>query len=874
MLKAYLKERLVEIQRHHAQGATGEQVIAALTDLTDEVIERIYRDGLQTVPPQERWKFDDGLAIAALGGYGRGERSPYSDIDIMFLHRPSLRGEIQKMAGTLLQNLWDVGFQVGHSARTVDDCVAIGKADLTVRTALMEARFLTGGRALFDQFRSRYQRKVASNRPGLFIKAKIRSRDAECEQYGTTIHLLEPHIKKSRGGLRDLHLLRWAAQARYGTSSLEQLKEHGVLSKQDFRALSEAQDFLWRIRNEMHFFSGRCQDTLTFEEQVRLAASWGYRDNPHLLGVEQFMQRYYDQTTAIAEITGRYLDGMTSRTVWRRLRDRWSHRKIGRYFVLSGQELSILSEFRSEVLSRGDRVLTLFRLAQENDARLSAETQRQLTDMMGQWDPNHFSNSEAYAVFLSILSANAKISETLRGLHRFRILEQILPAFRRVRGLMQFNLYHKYTVDEHCLRAVEEAEKLLVQEGGPARAFRETRSREVLFLGLLLHDLGKGLGGDHSQIGASLALETGQRLGFDSATTEQLVFLVGQHLIMTHVAFRRDLADDNVLLQFAKSVGTPETLRMLYILTMADVTAVGPGTLNAWKKDLLTELFTKTREILTGETTLVAEEEKIKQIRQTLHSRLRIHYDSEWLDNQLAAMTPRYLIATPPERIALDLERIHELQPKTVAVYAEDDPERNLTDYSVYTFDDITPGIFYKITSVLAAKGLQILGATITTWSNNVVVDRFQVQDPDFSGPSGPDRLRDLRNAITVVLLGEKEPEHPAEIVTRIRSYSQAFPKIAPVQIAVDSSTSDKYTIIEVFAPDRTGLLSVIAQSLFALGLSIQTAKVATHLDQIVDVFHVVDRTGQKIADPDRIRHLKETLSQGIEQFLETARVQ
>jgi [protein-PII] uridylyltransferase len=874
MLKDYLKERLVEIQRHHAQGATGEQVIAALTDLTDEVIERIYRDVLQGVPPKERWKFDDGLAIAALGGYGRGERSPYSDIDIMFLHRPTLRGEIQKMAGILLQNMWDVGFQVGHSARTVNDCVAIGKADLTVRTALMEARFLTGSRALFDQFRSRYQRKVVHNRPALFIKAKIRSREEECEQYGTTIHLLEPHIKKSRGGLRDLHLLRWAAQARYGTSSLEQLKEHGVLSKQDYRALSEAQEFLWRIRNELHFFSGRCQDTLTFEEQVRLAAGWGYHDNPHLLGVEQFMQRYYDQTTAIAETTGRYLDGMTSKSVWSLFLNRWSHRKIGRYFALSGQEISILSEFRTEVLSHGHRVLTLFRLAQENNARLSPETERQLTDMMGQWDPNHFSNPESYAVFLSMLSAGAKISETLRGLHRFRILEQILPAFRRVRGLMQFNLYHKYTVDEHCLRAVEEAEKLLEREGGSAHVFRENRSREILFLGLLLHDLGKGLGGDHSQIGASLALETGQRLGFDSAETEKLVFLVGQHLIMTHVAFRRDLADDNVLLQFAKTVGTPETLGMLYVLTMADVTAVGPGTLNAWKKDLLTELFTKTREILTGETTLVAEEEKIKQIRQTLHSRLRSLYESGWLENQLAAMTSRYLIATPPERIALDLERIYDLQPKSVTVYAEYDSERNLTDYTVYTFDNITPGIFYKITSVLAAKGLQILGATITTWSNNVVVDRFQVQDPDYSGSSVSYRLQDLRDAITLVLLGQSPQEHPATIGTRIRSNSQIFPRIAPVQIAVDSSTSEKYTIIEVFAPDRTGLLSVIAQSLFALGLSIQTAKVATHLDQIVDVFHVVDQTGQKIADPDRIRLLKETLSHGIEQFLETARVQ
>ncbi|MEK6684243.1 MAG: [protein-PII] uridylyltransferase [Nitrospirota bacterium] len=874
MLKDYLEKRLIEIQRHHAGGATGEQVIAALTDLTDEVIERITQGVLQEIPSGDRWKFEDGLAVVALGGYGRGERSPYSDIDIMFLHRPSFHGEIEKMAGAILQHLWDAGFQVGHSTRTVDDCIAIGRKDLTVRTSLMEARFLTGSRSLFDPFRLRYQRKVVHHRPDLFIKDKIRSREDEYEQYGTTIHLLEPHIKKSRGGLRDLHLLRWLAQIRYQTSSLDQLKQQGILSKQDYRALTEAQEFLWRIRNELHFFAGRCQDSLTFDEQIRLAADRGYHDNPHLLGVEQFMQTYYDHTTAIAEITGRYLAGMTSENVWHRLQDRFTRRRIENYYLLSGGALSILPEFRAEVLGRGDRVLSLFHLAQENNARLSVETQRLLTDRMDQWAAGHFSDAASHAVFLLILSGPAGVAGTLRDLHRFKILEQILPSFKRVRGLMQFNLYHKYTVDEHCLRAVEEAETIVRQDGLPARIFHEIRRCEVLFLALLLHDLGKGLGGDHSEEGAAIALDTAHRLGLDAATTEQLVFLVRQHLGMTHIAFRRDLADDTVLVQFAKTVATPETLKMLYILTMADVMAVGPGTLTAWKRDLLSELFTKTLEILTGEVLVLAEEEKVKRIRQIIHSRLRDIYKPDWLEGQLSAMTLRYLIAIPPERIILDLERVHELQPKSVKVYAVNDIGRNLTEYSVYTFDDITPGIFYKITSVLAAKGLQILNATITTWSNNVVVDTFQVQDPDYSGPPAPYRLNDVQDTIALVLLGQREMEHPAHADARIRTASPLFPRTAPVQIELDNSTSEKYTIIEVFAPDRTGLLSVITQSIFVLGLSVQAAKVATHLDQIVDIFHVVDRAGQKIADPDRIRHLKATLTQDIGQFLETFQVQ
>jgi len=863
MLKDYLQKRLVEIRRHHEGGATGEQVIAALTDL--RVVDRT-----QLILDI----FAQRATIVALGGYGRGERSPYSDIDIMFLHRPVLQGEIEKIAGAILQNLWDVGFQVGHSTRTVKDCVVIGRKDLTVRTSLMEARFLSGSRVLFDQFRLRYQRAVIHYRPEIYIKAKIRNREAECGQFGTTIHLLEPQIKKSRGGLRDLHLMRWLAQTRYQTSSLELLKQQGILSKQDHRALTEAQEFLWRIRNELHFFAGRCQDSLTFEEQIRLAADWGYHDNPHLLGVEQFMQKYYDQTTAIAEITGRYLAGMTSKAVWRRLRDRLTQQIVDKYYMLSGDDISILPEFRSEVMERGDRILSLFYLAQKNHARLSVQTERLLMDRMEVWAEDYFSDPASFAVFKSILSGTKNIAGTLRNLHRFRILERILPAFKRVRGLMQFNLYHKYTVDEHCLRAVEEAEAMVRGDDLPARVIGEIARREILFLALLLHDLGKGMGGDHSKEGANIAMDAGHRLGLDSASMEQLIFLVSQHLWMTQIAFRRDLSDDSILLQFAKKVGTPETLKMLYILTMADVRAVGPGTLTAWKKELLSDLFRKTLEILTGEALILAEDEKVKRIRELIAGRLQGRYPSEWLEGQLSAMTPHYLVSSPLERIILDLERVQELQPKRVNVYARNDLARNLTEYSVYTFDDITPGIFYKITSVLAAKGLQVLNATITTWTNNVVVDTFHVQDPDFSGPPDPYRLKDVREAIALVLLGQRPLQSPSHAVGRIRTASTVFPKTAPVQIELDNTTSEKYTIIEVFAPDRTGMLSAITQSIFELGLSVQAARVATHLDQIVDIFHVVDQAGQKITDLDRIRHLKSTLKEEIELFLKTARVQ
>ena len=848
--------------------------MAALTDLADEVIERICREVLQTVPSGDRWRFEDGLAIVALGGYGRGELSPRSDIDIMFLHRPSIRQDIVKIPGRILQALWDLGFQIGHSSRTIRDCVEIGHRDLTVRTALMEARFLSGSRELFDKFRSRYQRKVISSRADRYIAARIRNRGVEYEQYGTTIHLLEPHIKKSRGGLRDLHLLQWLARTRYQTISLDHLKQHGIVSKNDHKILIEAREFLWRIRNELHFHAGRCQDSLTFEEQMRIAAERGFKDKKNILGVEQFMQRYYDHTTAIAEITGLCIEGMARPTLWNEFRNRVFRKKIGGYFLLSGDELSILPECRSEVFSRGEWVLDLFWTMANSRARLSIETQGQLTAMRNQWPPEAFTNTESRTAFLRLLSMKNGVSESLRYLHRFRVLEQILPAFRRVRGLMQFNVYHKYTVDEHCLLAVEEAERMSHQEGTAGRAFHEVRHREILYLALLLHDLGKGLRGDHSKEGAVMASEVARQLGLTANHCEQLIFLVNQHLLMTHLAFRRDLSDNRVLAQFAKTVGTPETLKILYLMTMADVAAVGPGTLTAWKGNLLTELYTKTLDILTGGMVVEAGEEKFKRVRERIVQRLQGIVDTAWLASQLEAMSGRYLIRNTEDRIILDLKRIHRLEPKGVKVYAENDLERNLTEYSVYTFDDITSGTFYKMTTALAAQGLQILDATITTWSNNIVIDTFQVQDSDYSGPPGPTRLQEVQESITRILLGEIDLEPLSDTGARIRSDSFAFPRETPVRIELDNDTSEDYTIVEVFAHDRPGLLAVIARALFVLGLSVQSAKVATHQDQILDIFYVMDGAGQKIVDLDRIRKFKLTLKKEIEQYMEASRVQ
>jgi [protein-PII] uridylyltransferase len=870
-LRDYLKAQYKQIQLRQQQGTEGGQIVASLTGLADGIIEQLHRQVIESSPSHLRWKLEDGLAIVALGGYGRGELAPYSDIDLMFLHRDSIKRNVQEPSARILKTLWDIGYRVGHSLRTIDDCVALGRKDLSVRTALMEARFLAGNQRLFDQFRTRFHRKVVLKRPASYVRARILDRQKEYEQYGTTVYLLEPHVKMSQGGLRDLHLLRWAAMGQYHTTSLETLKHHGILSARDYGTLVRAQEFLWRVRNELHFAANRCQDRLTFEEQIRLAGQRGFQDDTHLLAVEQFMKQYYEQTTAVFDISHRLVDQMAGRTMRERLKKILRRRYVEGYFHIAGDEISISSEARFKVLNSTAELLKLFHLAQIHGVRLSYGTQLQIKKAREDVPLTNRIDSESASFFLKILNKAGYVTKILREMHRLKWLEMVIPEFSQARGLMQFNEYHKYTVDEHCLRAVEEAEALLHQPGNTARVYLDISRKDILHLALLVHDLGKGQGTDHSMIGIQIAENLADRLQLDSETKRVLTFLVGQHLLMTRIAFRRDLSDQKVLLQFAKTVATPEVLRMLYVLTLADVAAVGPGTLTAWKKDLLSELFTNVLEILTGEMGVMAEAEKIENVKRWILSHVEPSEEA-WTREQLSVMTTRYLLSTPSHLILQHMKRIKQLPTEQVLVDASYDTDRQTTKYTVYTMDDLTPGIFYKIAGVLASRGLQILGATIITWTNGTVVDTFQVQDPDFAGAPTARKLEKVGHAIQEVLRGQATVEALLNQSKRIQSHRTIFPRAIPTQVEVDNGSSDPFTIVEVFAEDRLGLLFIMARAMFDLGLSVHTAKVSTQLDQIVDVFYVTDKTGRKIKSPEDIQKLRQKLTDEIEHFHEEAR--
>jgi len=818
LLKEYRESQFREIRARQRQGpVAARQVLAALTALADGIIETLYQQVLLATSEDSRPNLSDGFAVVALGGYGRGELSPYSDIDLMFLYQEPYQTLAEEASKKILHALWDIGFRVGHSVRNLKEAISMSQSDLTVRTALLESRIVSGNKTLFEHFFSRFYHAIALRNTGSYINAKIKERAEECEKHGTTVFLLEPHVKLSHGGLRDIHLFQWIALCRHQTSSLETLKDLGVLGKADYQSLSNAQAFLWQIRNDLHFIANQCQDILTFDDQIRLAELYGFKDKTHLLAVEQFMTQYYEKTTQIRDITMPVLEQMRPKPILFYIKRIFKRRIFEGEFQMVGDEISILPAAHESIVQHLRELLRLFYLAQIYKLKIASETRAIIKEAA-----ESIAYDDTGASFLKVLSISGEVVWVLRELHRLRILEKIIPAFAKARALMQFNAYHKYTVDEHSFRAVEEAERFLYSKTRAGQIYREIHKKEILHLALLLHDIGKGEGGDHSEIGAQIADTTSDRLGIDNDAKMMLIFLVSQHLIMTHLAFRRDLADPQVIIGFAKIVATPEMLKMLYIMTLSDVAAVGAGTLTDWKRELLGELFEKTLEMLTGE--------KISQ------------------------------------KIKEPFAKIAPLSDEKVRVTAKYDDTRKVTEYTVVTFDTVTEAIFSKISGVFSAKGLQILGAAIMTYENQVVVDTFQVEDLDFAASPPQDRLEDISHAIAEVLLGNLQVE--TLLIHGRRRGGRIALKHVPTQVEIDNLSSDRFTIVEVFAEDRQGLLYFITKAIFEVGLSVHTAKISTQLDQIVDVFYVTAACG-KVTDPSEVLKIKEQIICTIDRFLE-----
>ena len=872
------KARAAEIRARalamFAAGTPGIQVASALCAAADELLVEFVEEALASLPADARQFVASSSAVIAVGGTGRGELSPYSDVDLLFLDEAGGRREFRDAAGRVVQSCWDAKLELGHSVRRLRDCLALARQDREVATSLIEARLVWGSADLYHRLVRRFRRRVVDSRRQQFVADCILARESEFPEPGRPAQELEPNVKCSLGGLRDLHLLRWLGYALYGARDIDGLRLKGALSMDEAHAVRGAWEFLTRVRIDLHVAAGKAQDLLTRDEQLRIAEERGTQGTEGQRPVERFMQEYFRHSSALAHVTRRFAARHRPRRAWSRAASAiLSHRADG-YLRVTRDELDAAPRHLSRLCGSVESVLRLYKTA----ALYGVLPAPRVVDAVEQAVRGFGEDlsDEAAALFMDILRCTRRLGPVLRSMYDTGLLEVVVPDMRHARCLMQFNQYHHYTVDEHTLRAVETATGFADSSGSIGAAYQAIRHKEILHLALLLHDLGKGFVEHHWEVGRRIALRMADRLRLPPHDKEQLAYLVHKHLEMSHCALRRDITDPVLLLQFSHDVGTPDTLQMLYVLTCADITAVGPGAFTDWKEELITELLDRCTLILSGKHGSYHEEERLRGVKQRVAELLPASGETAdravrqaAVDRRLSAFSAYYLTCTPPERIAADLQVLQSLPPDEVHVQGTFDAGTATVEYRVLTRDQAAAdGCFHKIAGVLTAKRLEILSADISTTEEGAVVDSFRVHDGDYAGTVPPERIADVSAALRDALRNRVTVE---SLFLRHRRFgAQHQPPPAsnlPMRVVLDNDSSDSRTVIDVFAHDRPGLLYTVARALYELRLSVDLARISTHYDQVVDVFYVRETSGRKPVGDARLNEVEETLTARLEAF-------
>ncbi|MDZ4851252.1 MAG: [protein-PII] uridylyltransferase [Pirellulaceae bacterium] len=855
-----LTEGRAKAREQHDSGAAGLQVCFRWTDIVDGVLESLIQAAVggrtDILPPSD-------YAFVAHSGYGRRDLAPFSDVDVMLLYRGSNEELVAPLARSFAQMVVDAGLQPGFSMRTSRQAHKLAWQDATIFSALVESRLLSGNAELFERFQESF-RTSARRRSQRMVQAVNEARLEERQKYGETVFLLHPNVKRSRGCLRDIQLVRWIGFACYGESDPEQLLQMGLLLPEDYKALRKGYQYLLRLRNQLHFDAGRSQDSLDRHQQVRLASWAGFQGHDGLLPVEEFMQEYFERTSEVLYSSSHFVDssrvGSPTAIAFARL----VSRPLTSDFRLGLREIWATKRGMQK-LQEPAKVLELMTLANQYNRRIEHQTWRTIRTAMLRREPAPV-DQESIMRFLALMEHSRQLGRMLRRLHELGVLEQIIPSMKHARYLLQFNEYHKYTVDAHSIRSVEMATDFANHDTLLGETYRSIKNKRLLHLALLLHDLGKGFVEDHSDVGARLADETAMQLRLSDTERELLVFLIQQHLLMAHTAFRYDLSEHGTVVQFAGQVGSHERLQLLFVLTCADIAAVGPGILNDWKLNLLIQLYESTAAQFGDQKSDNRFQQELKKRREAILKTVAKDSDAEWIQTQVESVPIAYLFQSEPAEIASELRRLKKLTPKkSVDAWGVYKAANNAVQYSVAVKQDAPIGLFHEVTGALSSQGLEILSAEIHTQQGEIAWDRFVVEDPDFDGPPPLARIESVCEKILEAIDPQSNVEPTFRRVWKPRANVEKAVRNQPTQVRFDNSTSDRFTIISVFAYDRTGLLYDIAKSLFEAQLVLHLAKISTHLDQVVDVFYVTDLEGQKVSIPTRLYTLRQSLLKAIE---------
>ncbi|RMF39495.1 MAG: [protein-PII] uridylyltransferase [Planctomycetota bacterium] len=861
-LRKRLKEGRQVIRARHDTGASGPEVCRMMTDLVDSIVLDIYRAAVQQVRPQA-WQ-DAPWCLVAHGGYGRRDLAPFSDVDLMLLYDPAEEADSQALAKLLHQWINDTGLHVGFAMRTDAQSWKLAWTDASVITSLAESRLLIGSIQLYLRY-FRGLRLGAQRRAKRLIAMIEAARLEERRKYGETIFLLEPNIKRSRGGLRDVQLVRWLGFVRHGETDLRPLIENETIPEEDARALERGYHYLLRIRNQMHFESQRAQDQLDRAMQMRLAEWAGWRGAEGILPVEQFMQEYFEHTSEIRYASAHMLDNVKWQSPLASSLQRSVGMPVQRDFRVGFRYVWATRTGLERLKRDPAAVIELMAVSSRYGKPIDPVTWREIRMAMRNRKITQI-DQLTIERFLDLMSQSTNLAEQLRRLHELRVLEQIIPPMQHARCLLQFNQYHKYTVDAHSIRAIECVTELEQDRTGLLGSiYRSLRDKTILHLALLLHDLGKGYPEDHSEVGARIAAEMADRLKLNAQDKETLVFLVHKHLLMVHTAFRFDLSDDDTAVRFAATVGSSERLQLLLLLTYADLASVGPGVVNEWKIDLLLQLYYQTDAHFRDERPGEGFHEDILHRRDAIRQHRPRECDAEWWDQQVDALPIGYLIRTPAALAATELARLRDLETKHCLTWGRFLEQQKALEFVIATRQTGRPiGTFHRMTGVLSSMGMQIIAAEIHTQPDDIAWDRFLVQDTEYEGSPPPGRIDAVCQAMEQALAGDAPAPCFRDFWKSRTSRLTDKIQVQPTQVRFDNSTSDKHTIITLFAYDRMGLLYSVSKVLFEMELILHSAKISTHLDQVVDVFYVTDMTGQKITESTRLYMIRQRLLQAV----------
>jgi [protein-PII] uridylyltransferase len=842
--------------------SAGRESAAAQAFLVDQLIRVIHDHVVADVYPAGNRSSGERLTIMAVGGYGRGEMAPHSDVDIAFVTPIKQTPWCEQVIEAMLYFLWDLGLKVGQSSRSLDEMVRMARSDLTIRTALLEGRYVWGDQALFDEAQARFRAEVVAGTERDFITEKLAERNERHKRLGDSRYVVEPNVKEGKGGLRDLHTLYWIGKYLHKVRDPSELVTVGLLTPAEYRTFRRAEDFFWAVRCHLHTITRRAEDRLTFDLQREVAARMQFADRPGKSAVERFMQYFFLQAKRVGHLTGLFLAQLEEQSGKKQPRGllagfRARRRMVSGYPVFGGRINVPANDWFA-----GDpaRLLEIFALADNNGFELHPEAMRlavrdaRLVDGL-RADPR------ANGLFLDLLTSRKDPETALRWLNEAGVFGRFVPDFGRVNAQMQFDMYHHYTVDEHTIRAIgllARIERGEMKGDHPLATaiIHKIVNRRALFAAVLLHDIAKGRRGDHSVLGADVALKLCPRFGLDDKETELVSWLVRHHLLMSATAFKRDLADWKTITDFVGQVQSIERLRLLALLTIVDIRAVGPGIWNSWKRELLAQLYVAAEEALRLGHKASGRKERVAAKKQAVAEVLGkdAHILGE-LDDRFA---DSYWIAESEDIIALNLRQYFEAKQhqKRLTIHCEFYPARGATLVTV--IGDDHPGIFYRIAGAIHLAGGNIIDARIHTTRVGKAVDNFLVQDPQGRPFREDTQLERLTRSIEDALANRIELV--PQLAKRPLAHSRATTFEVRPRISFDNKASGRFTVIEVNARDRPALLNRLARAMFESQLMVNSAHITNYGERAADTFYVTDLLGGKVTSPDRLKAIEERM--------------